>query len=187
MLRILNSLLTLPLICLFWIHSIPQSLFLLGYLPFSPDRKLWAYLFAALLLLHGLISLALALQKYRRPHRIYPAQNKGFLLQITMGILILVLFALHAVSFGYTTSAGEYILRDPQITILLLQITLTIAAGLHCLISIPKACVTLGLLTREQHMTCARIAAAAGTRPPVALSLIAFTGYYLPAITGGIW
>jgi hypothetical protein len=104
-----------------------------------------------------------------------------------MGILILVLLALHAVSFGYTTSAGEYILRDPQITTLLLQITLTIAAGLHCLISIPKACVTLGLLTREQHMTCARIAAAAGTLPPVALSLIAFTGYYLPAITGWIW
>lgn len=62
-----------------------MSLFLLGLLTFSPDRKPWAYLFAALLLIHGLISLYLAAQKYLKPHRIYPAQNRTLLLQLTLG------------------------------------------------------------------------------------------------------
>ena len=185
--RLINSLLTLPLVCLFWIHVIPLSLFLLGYLSFSPDRKLWAYLFAFLIILHGILSLALAVQKQILPRKRYLRENKNFLLQSAAGILILALIALHAVSFGYTTPQGAYTLRDLCITTYLMQILLPLAIGIHCMISIPNLCITLGLITQEHHQRIARIAAAAITLPPVILSLIAFTGYYLPALTGGVW
>ncbi len=164
-----------------------MSLFLLGILSFSPDRKPWAYLFAALLIIHGLLSLGLAVKKYLRPHRIYPLLNRTFILQITLGIIVLVLLGLHMISFGYITHSGEYVLRELHITTYLLQLGIIIAVGLHCFISLPKAGITLGLITKQNRIRPAKIAAALIALPPMILAIIAFTGYYLPAFAGIIW
>jgi len=135
---------------LFFFHGISASLFLLGFLPYSPRYKSTGWILAGLIIFHALIVAAEAARNlYLRrtgvlKGRLYVRQNISFFGQRLSGALLLVFILLHIGAYGYTDASGFH-LRHFGIFSLVNQTALAALAGIHLMSSARPLVISLGI------------------------------------------
>ncbi len=186
MLRTLSTILVIPTILLFWLHSITQSLFLMGFLGYDINRKIIAYILAALILIHAVIGIILMIKKLTVKGRKYLPLNKSLIIQTVSGIGVLAVIYFHITAFNALSLLGGFVLRTPDLTFYLVNTLLVILIGLHCAVGLHKLCISFGLVTRADQLQKIIPATAIIACTPAVISIIAFSIYYIPAITGAV-
>ncbi|WP_312648549.1 hypothetical protein [Aminipila sp.] len=153
MIRYINSLLGVAAVILFVIHGITMGLFLAGYLDYSPTRKYWGYALLVCVILHGILSMMLVIfADGKRKHLAYLKKNAGAHSQRILGIIAAVLIYRHMAAYGYVNEAGIYIFKEPTLTTFISEVLMAIVVGAHIVLSLPKAAITLGVITKQEEM-----------------------------------
>lgn len=153
MIRYINSLLGVFAVVLFVIHSITMGLFLAGYLDYSPTRKYWGYALLVCVILHGVLSMMLVIfSDGKRKYLVYYKENIGAHTQRALGIIAAILIYMHMAAYGYVNEAGEYIVKEPTVIRFITESALAIVVGGHIVLSLPKASITLGVITTPEEM-----------------------------------
>jgi len=182
MLRIINALIALGVFGLYIFHTILNVPTLVAhtYIPWShiPGMLLFALLF-----LHGVVSIFIVIKEavLRGKEKLYLKINARSMILIITGVLVLVLIFIHYVSFGYTSSTGEFILRQPDLTMFIINVILAISISLHCTQSLQNASITLGICSKSNKIPVKVIAVII----PIGLGVVAIVSYciyYIPSL-----
>ncbi|MHC1722784.1 MAG: hypothetical protein AB9836_06215 [Aminipila sp.] len=153
MIRYINSLLGVAAVILFVIHGMTMGLFLAGYLDYSPTRKYWGYALLICIILHAIISMMLVVfTDGKRKHMVYFKKNVGAHSQRILGIVAAILIYRHMAAYGYVNEAGIYILKEPTIATFITEVLMAIVVGTHIVLSLPKAAITLGVISKQEEM-----------------------------------
>lgn len=157
MIRFINSLLGVSAVILFVIHAVSMGLFLAGYLEYFPTRKYWGYALLVCVILHGLLSMMLVIfSDGKRKYLAYYKENIGVHLQRILGIVAAILIYIHMSGYGYINEAGIYILKEPTISKFITEVVMAIVVGGHIVLSLPKAAITLGVITTSEQLKSQR-------------------------------
>ncbi|WP_312091405.1 hypothetical protein [Aminipila sp.] len=153
MIRYINSLLGVAAVFFFTVHGITMGLFLAGYLDYSPTRKYWGYALLVCVILHGILSMMLVIfADGKRKHTAYFKKNAGTHAQRILGIISAILIYRHMAAYGYVNEAGIYIFREPTFSRFITEFTMALVVGAHIVLSLPKAAITLGVITSQEEM-----------------------------------
>ncbi len=55
-------------------------------------------------------------------------------------------------AYGYVNEAGIYIFREPTFSRFITEFTMALVVGAHIVLSLPKAAITLGVITSQEEM-----------------------------------
>lgn len=189
MLRKINSLLSALILIVFAGHLFFMSGLLTGLVGFNPNFKYFSFALLTLVLLHTLFGFGFMFEriiKRRRGQKSYTEQNKLFSLQMVSGILLLALVVLHTTAYGYTNAEGVFILRTPSLFYYVTECLLALFVCLHSMISLPRLCVSFGMIQTASGMKKVCFISLAIFAAVFAIAVVVFSLYYLPTIVGGL-
>jgi len=182
MLRLINAVLALGVFGLFILHTILNVPTLVAYTYISWSHISGMLLFA-LLLIHAVINVFILIKEavLRGKEKIYLKINTRSLILIISGVIVLVFMFIHYGSFGYTSSTGEYIVRQPDLVMFLINVIMTIAISLHCVFSLQNASITLGISSKSNVLPI-KITAAVLSISFGVVGIVAYCIYYIPSL-----
>jgi succinate dehydrogenase/fumarate reductase cytochrome b subunit len=129
-----------------------MGLFLANYLPYSSMWSYWGYALLLCTILHAVLSIFLVTLGDGKKKKIgYMKQNAGAYAQRIFGIVMIILIYLHMSAYGYINENGAYILKEPTKLTFIAEVLLVLIAGGHIVLSLPKAAITLGMITQESE------------------------------------
>ncbi len=157
MIRRINAILGLVVAILLAAHVLSMSLLLVGAIPFARWLKFLAYTFLALFLLHALLSVVVIFFFTEQGAGLqYAAMNLTTLLQRATAIVIVLLIHLHFSHYTSIAPDGSLIFLAPTPAMFLAETGMLLMVVLHTAVSVPKACISLGLTVTKRSMDVTR-------------------------------
>lgn len=147
-LKKINPILAFICTALFLLHGMMSAFFITGKLSFGPVYKLTGWILFALLLFHaaiGIVAMAVNLSLRAKSHGtpgFYMRENRGYYIQRTAGVLLILFAFLHIHAFGYTDAEGYHLTPFMDVSLLMLC-ALIICAVIHLLASAKPMLISL--------------------------------------------